>query len=1197
MKNKKLSGLLCILLVVILGGIMLNSIISKNKAAKSDPWNYSTWPKLDAVSKLEKNKTYFNNKEWTGEVVGGVKQSDVFSINAESYKNDNTLPYDTVEQARQGAVDYNKELSPYYKLLTGEENKWKLTVYESLQKAEEAGIADSFYKTDYTGFTEPYNGTDEIPVTNYSEPNYACGWKEVTLPASWQTQGFDFPIYSNFDYPWSRWNEEVYGNAKLQIPLAPTVMNPVGFYRTEFDVDKDWLANGKKVYISFGGVESAMYLYINGHEVGYAENSFDTHNFDITPFLNEDGVKNILAVRVHRWCDGSWIENQDMIRLAGIFRDVYLYAKPAVHVRDFTVVTELAKYNFENADLNLSLEIANNSTSNISSYGVDIKLFDAEGVNIFQKDSLRADVPAINSGEEGKIKLTRVVKNPELWSDEKPYLYTLVITLYDKKTGRHFESIGQQVGFREITFTKTEVDGIFRRTTDSYEQIKINGKPLNFRGVNRHDTNPKTGRYVSKELYEKDITIAKQNNINAIRTAHYPNDPYFYYLCDKYGIFVMAETNMESHSADSNEISVHLTNAYNDRLLSNIHARKNHPCVVMWSLGNESGDTNLTFMLQKGIRDIIRPLDPTRPVHYEQFWDRFGADVYSNMYATVDDVKSRYNGSGTNMPYMQCEYNHAMGNALGNMKEYWDVYRAHDNILGGFIWDYIDQSLATPIPKDSNGWDYHNEAGKEEMSGLFWAYGGKWGDVINSGDFPANGLLSPDRTVQPEMQEVKYVHQFIWFNSSKKDIEQRTINIKNEFKFTNVNEFDIVWELIEDGRIIASGKFIDSEVDIKPLEEKGVTVPFEMPQALNNSAEYFLNLKAVLKEDTTWAKAGHIVAYEQTEVPAQVAKATPKNLSDVTALVQTEQDDYINIAGDNFSLKINKSTGLIEKYTYNKVELIQNGPAPSYYRALTSNDSREASPDIFDRAWKNADKAGVVVEQCQVTPGSDYKTIVVNVVLRLGSGNIGGKGSQQNLTYTIYGSGEVQVNAKLNVSGMMGNLIKYGAQITMPETFEDVVWYGNGPADTFQDRKTGAKVGIYETKVFDLFFPYHTPQDTGRKTDVRMIAVEDPNGPVGLMVAAEDVVEASAIHFTVDELIDKDFSYRIPQNGHTILNIDQISKGTGNKTCGDDTLSKYRLSTNRKYDYTYTLIPYAKGVSAQELIDMSNRWRSVIIDK
>ncbi|MCL2487307.1 MAG: glycoside hydrolase family 2, partial [Oscillospiraceae bacterium] len=571
---------------VILPAVLLGAV--PPVLAAGDPWNDGAgWPPLQSVSKWQKDQSYFTYQEWTGTTYNGVKQAEVFGVNREEHHTAGLIAYDTVENARQGAVDYAFERSPYYKRLTGPGQPWDLTVYKNLSLADAAGVSGNFYKPAYTGVqSNPYKGVDEIQ--SYPDANYGCGWKSVILPASWQTQGFDFPIYSNVAIPWLGQYGNAGGSPASVMPLAPTVTNPVGFYRRGFDVDADWMQNGKKVYITFQGVESAYYLYINGHEVGYSEDSFDAHTFDITPFLNANGKDNLLAVRVHRWCDGSWIEDQDFFRLAGIFRDVYLHASPPVRIRDYKVETPLDA-SFTNATLNLDVNVSNMSNAPASSYALDVKCFDPDGNDILAGAPLRGDVPAVASLGESTVNLSCQVTAQRLWSDEDPYLYTLVISLYDKTSGKLFECVGQQLGFREIRFTKTNVDANYNRTATSYQKVTINGKVITFRGVNRHDMDPRSGRYISRELYETDLSIMKQNNINAIRTSHYPNDPYLYYLADKYGLFVMAETNMESHDVQgqSDTMASHFTQAYYDRLRANLYAQRNRTAVVMWSLGNE----------------------------------------------------------------------------------------------------------------------------------------------------------------------------------------------------------------------------------------------------------------------------------------------------------------------------------------------------------------------------------------------------------------------------------------------------------------------------------------------------------------------------------------------------------------------------------------------------------------------------------
>ncbi|MCL2487601.1 MAG: DUF4981 domain-containing protein [Oscillospiraceae bacterium] len=727
------------------------SIIPAIPAAAADPWNESaSWPALTSVSKLAKDQKYFTYNEWMGTTVGSgasqVKNADIFGVNRESHRASDAIPYESVEKARLGAIDFKHELSGYYQLLTGPGRDWELTVFKNPELADAGNVLSNFYKTNFTGTSDRYKGTGDVSSWNNGNANYGVGWKTVELPCAWQMQGFDFPIYTNITMPWIGAYGNPSGSPQNLVPLAPTVTNPVGLYRHSFDIPADWMANGKKVYVSFQGVESAMYLYVNGHEVGYTEDSYDAHDFDITPFLNANGRDNLMAVRVHRWCDGSWIEDQDTNRLAGIFRDVFVYATPAVHIRDYKVETPL-NLSANTASLNLKLDVSNNSTVSASTYAVDVKLFDANGTDLFASNTLGGNVPSIASGAKGSVDLTRTVSNPRLWSDEDPYLYTLVISLYEKG-GKLFECISQQLGFREITFTKTAVNSNYDRTTSSYQQMKLNGKPIYFRGANLHSSDPHTGKYISHELYETDLRIMKQHNLNAIRTSHYPGDRYLYYLADKYGILVMAETNMESHALQdqSDTMANHLTNAYIDRLEANINAQKNRASVVMWSLGNECGDTPSTKMLQKAIQNTIRPLDSTRPVHYEGLGDRGGVDVNSNMYPGVDTVNARSKDTNR-MPYVMCEYVFSQGNAVGSIGDYWDAIRGGDNQLGGFIWDYVDKALATPIPvpkvlsvdKSPNG--YKAELTGEIIDDADW---GKalTGPVILENDLSINNALS-----------------------------------------------------------------------------------------------------------------------------------------------------------------------------------------------------------------------------------------------------------------------------------------------------------------------------------------------------------------------------------------------------------------------------------------------------------------------
>ncbi|MCL2088308.1 MAG: DUF4981 domain-containing protein [Oscillospiraceae bacterium] len=1481
--------------ILLAGAILLSNVTAVLFPASADslgdPWSYTAdWPEMETISRLETGQTYFVHDEWTGSVRGdGLKTAEIFGINREDARASETLIHTSVELAKDAAINYKPENSPYYQLLTGEEEDWDLTVFKNYDIAKTNGIADNFYKTDYTGVTShPYIGTGDVSSfhaenTNWSTASKTIGWRSVTLPASWQTQGFDFPIYVNTRMPWSG---GAYGNPNdIRVPGVPMVTNPVGFYRHTFDINPELISNNKKVYITFAGVESAMYLYINGHEVGYTENSFDAHTFDITPFLTANGKDNLLAARVHRWCSGSWIEDQDFLRLAGIFRDVYLHSAPAVAIRDYWVTTELDE-DFVNADLRLNLDISNMSDGDVSDFGVDVKLFDADGVDIFEQSPMRADVPKIPSGERlwpqtdildpqttaydnrDGLKLERHITAPHLWSDEDPYLYTLVITLYDKIGGRHFGSLSQQLGFREITFTKTAVsdDGRYDVLTTEYEQIKINGKPLIIKGANRHDNDAFKGRYVSKELYEKDMKLLKLNNFNALRTAHYPNDNYLYYLADKYGIFVMAEANMESHAMeglpgdagnpnnvhapanDSDELFSHMYTAYKDRLIANMEARKNRTSVLIWSLGNECGITPGSKALQRSMQEVVRPFDPTRPISYERLRGMGGVDIKSSFYPSPGDIASNFGSAPNNMPYIALEYSHGRGNGSGFFAEYWEVFREHDNLMGGFIWDYIDTSISTPLPEviitdfveadkgvnnlrgilregaivdnpdspgekvldgildfagsslkfnevlsgtnsftmevyfkyrdsalipdrpgnqqnfnmimgkgdrqislrtaDNNGidvvahsdggwrphqyrslpsalignwhhlavtfdhtatgsaadrkiaaylngsplnlandptvfdtlsvstddfalnfctetkrkgnnlistariynralspteiesqrqsilgktappigpdsdnvfmwidfnqyndillpdrhvWDfydylteYHRQKGNadkvaiyEPMAGRYYGYGGNWNDTPNDSDNCANGVLLVDRTPNPDMQEIKYVHQSVWFSATQRMLEQRQVQVYNEYKFLNTKDtHSFKWELVEDGSVLDSGILSGDAIDTPPEGTAAITVPFTMPAELKENGEYFLNLYAVLSSGTAYADAGYVAAHQQMQIDADISKLPPKDPGN-TAPDLEDDDGMITISGDRFNLTIDKSTGLITEYQYDGREIFKQGPLPNYWRAPTGNDpinSYNSSNTPLDERWRTAN-LNMETEDITTELSNGGKTITVSVRLNLPNAN----DSKQFLTYTVYHSGEINIVSTLKPAFGLRELLKFGAEITLPKGYENITWYGDGPAESFRDRRAGSMVGLYSSTVTESFFPYTVPQTSGNKTGVRYITLEDPDNPVGLMVAGRTPMEASALPFSVKDYEGKRHPYEMVPTDYTILNIDNMSRGVGQQSHGPGMLSKYQMRADRDYSYEYTIIPYDK--ESDEPMELSRAWR------
>lgn len=1365
---------------------------SNTNASYTDPWTKTAVPNQAAKVTSDVDKTKFTHKEWTGETytdVDGnqVKAADVYGINTEpasTFATTNVV-YDSVEKAIKGAKDYDKAASKYVQFLTGKDQAdWSLVVLQNQALAQGDAYKD-FYKTDYKATTND--------------------WKtKLQLPCSWTRQGFDFSIYTNVTMPWqSKYDSNV------SAPNAPANYNPVGLYRKTFKVTDDMKAANGRVYLSFQGVESSYYVYVNGKEVGYSEDSYSPHSFDITDYLTTDGSDNLLAVEVHKFCDGTWMEDQDMFYDGGIFRDVYLYSAPLVHIQDYKVETDLDE-NYENATMKLNVTVANASKAAAEGYKVDVRLYDQDGKMFVNDMTMDLDtVPAADGDTDGSVSTagSKLVLSPELWSAETPNLYTMVLSLYDSKTGTYMGSVSQQLGFREIEFTKSEVDTNGNRiTTDSeYKPITINGKQLLLKGTNRHDTDPEYGKYVPHETQEEDIKLMKQYNLNALRTSHYSNDEYLYYLCDKYGIYVMGETNLESHALmDQGEKQVNFKNLAMDRTVTAFNRLKNRTAIVMWSTGNENYYSSSASYANGMFYDLIwyfKNNDSTRPIHSESSDGNNGTDMRSNMYPSVDTLYSR---AAANMPYVLCEYDHAMGNAVGNLKEYWDAIRSSDNMLGGFIWDWVDQSRILSLDnlpqsyvvtekkdgvvgsasissvdenpdsgaltgKSANGYalfesDKYNEAlsgsGKsftvevickpasdgadkvliakgdyqfalktnsskqleffayynnnwksvtakkpdnwvgnwhqvvatydkgaikiycdgeligsgngnttiasssvalgvgcsadngrtfdgeismgrvysralsqeeinaqnsttpaiteksddvllwadfsgltvdesskpydyyadtdahtnlysDEIKGNFYGYGGDSGESPNDNSFCVNGLVSPDRDVQPELYEVKYQYQSVWFTADDSRLLGETIDVYNENNFLNLNDFDVTWTLTEDGKEIGSGKLSAEDTNIAGRESGSIKVPYRasMPEEKKAGAEYYLNLSVQLKEDTEWAKAGHEVAYEQFQIPAEVTKVEPTINTNVT--VDDSAEDVIKVSGTDFSFEVEKATGTLKNYVYKGETLLTSGPVPNYWRGILNNDNGN-----YDGNWKNVNKNVTASDIAVGTNDAGQKTIRVTLA-SASQANL-----KQTMIYTVDGSGAVTVDATVDATGTsLGRYIRIGTVMELPEGYENVEWYGNGPVEAMWDREDFATVGRYSNTVSGMFYPYLDTQDTGTVTGVKWISVTNPSAKSAMAIAATDTVEASALHFTVDDLDQAQHPYELTKLDSTILTVNYRSQGTGNKSCGQDTLSAYLLPNNKAYTYEYTMVPYTTKDS--DPMDVTRAYRTV----
>ncbi len=1105
---------------------------------------YFEYGELPALESQEVIRDVTTGKEWTGE----EDNLDITSVNT-LQDSSNLIPYADVESAFYGARDFDREKSSYYQLLTGAGQSWDLTVFASPAEADAAG---DFQQQDYI-------------------PNEEDGWKSVELPASWTSYGFDHSIYTNSAMPFEE---------SKMFPLAPTEKNPVGLYRKTFTVDDEMLQDNGKVYITFGGVESAYYLYVNGVEVGYSEDSYDPHTFDITDLLNEKGEPNLLAVKVYKFCDGTWLEDQDMIYDGGIFRDVYLTSTPVVHIRDYALDVELND-DYTVGTIDVTFNTVNDSTLTVENMAAQIAIYDADGIEL---GSGTCNVESLASGEENASQLSAFLDNPRLWDSENPNLYTIVLSLYNGESGIHYESVSQNVGFRQLSFTSTEVtdDGKYNNATDSYETVKLNGKRLLIKGVNRHDTDIETGKYVSREMLEADIRLMKQNNINAIRTAHYPNDDYLYYLCDKYGMYVMCESNNESHAIYGDEEKlIELEEAAMSRQSANYERFKNTTCNLFWSIGNESSqgwserDGDYANGMFARLVQFYKERDASRMVHYEGMSGgekgSTAIDMISHMYYDPASVEA-YGTSSSQMPFILCEYNHAMGNAVGSIKEYWEIIRKYDNMMGGFIWDWIDQSRKVAI--NEGDWNYYGlenakTSGFYDLDGYFLGYGGDWGDKGYDKNFCNNGLISADRQEQPELKEVKYQYQNFWFTSEESKLTNQNITVKNESLSESLSCYNVTWELLEDGVVIQNGVIED---EVLPQEHKTITVPYVLPNTLKAGAEYYLNISVKTKEDSWVSPADHEVAYAQFAVDAKAAAVTyAVQGSKVT--VEETADVYQVTAGD-CKFDINLTTGLLENYYCKDQLIIEQGPAPNISRAKMDNDSLK-----YEDIWSYLTLAQKPTLEkndngCYVITTKWNSSYKVNTTTNTPGTIV--------MEYVVEDNGAVTIHMTLDFTATkVKRFMKVGTTLTMPEGNEKLTWYGNGDSESFNDRQSYTRVGVYDSTVSDMFYPFAYPQDCGNLTGVKWMSIAREDGQ-GLLISGKEDVNTSALHFSAQQLNDAKHVNELVPNGKTYVTVDAAVAGTGNNSCGFETLEQYRVP-NQVYSYTYTLLPITKDSNRMEL--------------
>jgi len=951
-------------------------------------------------------------------------------------------------------------------------------------------------------------------------------WRTIPVPSVWQMHGFDIPIYTNIIYPWPQ-------DAKAA-PNVPRDQNPVGSYRRTFTVPPAW--KGRQVLLHFAGVDSCFYVWVNGVKLGYNEDSRTPAEFNITGKVKPGS--NTLAVEVYRFGDGAFLEDQDMWRMSGIYRDVFLWSTADRHIRDFEVRPDLDS-EYKNGEIRVKAEIMGQEDG-----GLQAELFDAAGKKI-------AGTEAPGTATAG---LSLRVASVNRWSAENPYLYKLLLTLKDS-AGRVIEVIPQQVGFRRIEIKQAKV--------------QLNGKPILIKGVNRHEHSEIHAKTVDRASMIKDIEIMKRFNVNAVRTSHYPNQSEWYDLCDQYGLYVMDEANIEVHHY-GNDNGNRLTNdpdwteAYLDRVRRMVERDKNHPSIIFWSMGNESGGG----MNAKATYEWTKQRDPSRPFHSEgstSHGDSY-ADINSFMYPSPQRTRELA-ALRPDMPLILCEYSHAMGNSSGGLKEYWDLFYSGTNAQGAFVWDWVDQGIRLPLP---------GEYRMNTTNTTFLAYGGWWEDktgVRNDNNFNNNGLVSADRKPHPGLHAIKYVYRYL--HATPLDLSSGRIRVKNWYHFSNAGDMaEGSWSVTAAGLNIAQGVF--PRLDIPPGEEREFQL--NLPKLESKpGVEYWLNLSFTLKADTLWAKKGHEIAWDQfpLNIPNQLPVA---DFSQAASLEMVEQEESAVLKGPNFSLRLDKINGVFTAYIYKGIALLQRGPRIDFWRAGTDNDhgagkamrsSTEKDPSRNIRLWRDAGPLWNL-KDIQLSR-IDART--VRMVVQAEPARI--DGAKIAMTYTVYGSGDVMVETDYRPGPEKRAMMpRFGNELVAAPGLENISWYGRGPVETYIDRQF-ERIGLYASTVSKEWVEYMRPQENGNKTDVRWVALTNEQG-IGMLAVGSPTLSVAARHFSKDDLEYAGYTFQMQPHPQIFLNLDWKQMGVG----GIDSWSPnalpmqpYRIPSDQAYSYRYRLTP------------------------
>ena len=977
---------------------------------------------------------------------------------------------------------------------------------------------------------------DERPTDFYKTDLDDSKWNNIQMPGNWEMLGYGQPEYVNVGFAWR-------GHFDQQPPAVPTKDNHVGSYRREINIPSNW--DGKRVIAHFGSVTSNIYLYVNGKFAGYAEDSKVAAEFDITPFLKKG--KNLIAFQTFRWCDGSWCEDQDFWRLSGPARENYLYARSKDHrLLDVRVETDL-KNNYKDGYLNITAKVQGNT---LAYFG----LYDPDGKEVI--------VTGTDNVKNGVAKYQLRVKNVRKWSAETPNLYTLVVSpIQNGGMYLPYEIVQVKVGFRKVEIKN--------------KQFLVNGQPVLLKGANRHEMDPDEGYNVSEQRMIQDIMMMKRMNINAVRTCHYPDDPRWYDLCDKYGLYVVAEANQESHGFqygdDAAAKKPEFAKQIMERNQHNVSMFYNHPSIVTWSMGNETvmGDNFLQAY------KWIKSQDKTRPVQYEQARRGEGTDIFCPMYYPVAASEKYAKDPNSPMPLIQCEYNHTMGNSGGNLSDYWNLIRKYPILQGGFDWDFVDQALHRNIVKPMSILPY--KMNNEELRKIEYCYGGDYNKYDPSdNNFNCNGIIGPDRQMNPHAYEVAYQYQNIW--AKMVNAETGEVSVHNENFFRDLSNYALAWSLEEDGVETQNGTIAD--LDVPAQQTKNFTIPYDKSKI--KGKEVFLNIDFRLKEAEPLLTAGQVMAYAQ--LPVVTKQACSGDCSKMLAQgngkkkmkLAAKKDNVVAVTTPNLTFKIDRSTGLISEYAYNGKSLLGEGGTlkPNFWRAPTDNDMGAGLQKKF-KAWKNPQ-----MNLKNIDVKKDKKTNSVTILTSFDMPEVQG---QMDITYVVFantGAVKVTEDFKATEGAKVSDMFRFGMLMQMPYTMEKSNYYGRGPIENYSDRKDCMRIGVYTDDADNQYFPYIRPQESGTKSDIRWWKQTDATG-LGLQVKSCTPFYASAIHFDTEELDDGDdkeqrHSFDLKKSKFTNLFLDSAHMGVGGENSwGAWPLEKYRVHYGNK-TFTFTLIPQGK---------------------